>query len=181
MTHIVKCRVCKQQFDTGKMSEDEWIMPSRNFYYHTKCYNDWRENRNNAKASNRSESFWYESLIDYLYRDIKMEINFPKVNHQWNMFVSKNKGYTPKGVYFAIRYYYDILKGKPEKAQGGIGIVNNVYADAAQYWTELETKKAGTMEAIIEQIKSRDARPIQKITKKETPKKDKSKWSLDDI
>lgn len=88
---------------------------------------------------------------------------------------------TPKGIYFAVRYYYDILKGNAEKAQGGIGIVPNIYNDSAQYWVDLENKKSGTLEAIVEQIRQREARPVRYIQKTEKKTKPKTKWSLDNI
>ena len=88
---------------------------------------------------------------------------------------------TPKGIYFAVRYYYDVLKGDVNKAQGGIGIVLNIYNDSAQYWVDLENKKEGTLEAIIKQIKEREARPVKMIQKPTKDNKPKAKWSLDNI
>ena len=180
MAHIVKCRICKQEFDTEKLSSDEWVLPSPRFYYHTSCYNDWKANKNNLKAGGKNETFWYESLIDYLYRDIKMNVDFKKMSSQWNNFLKPGKSMTPKGIFFAVKYYYDILHGDKDKAQGGIGIVTSIYSDAAQYWTDLESKKTGTIDAIIEQIKSREARPVQTMVRK-SKIKDKSKFNLDEI
>lgn len=181
MAHIVKCRICKQQFDTEKLSVKEWIMPNPRCYYHRTCYEDWKANRNNLKASGYEDDFWYESLVDYLYRDIKMPIDFTKLQGQWENFTKPAKKMTPKGIYFAIRYYYDILHGDIDKAQGGIGIVPNIYNDSARYWIDLETRKTGTLEAIIQQIKQRQSRPVQQIQRKDSIKKDKTKWSLEDI
>lgn len=178
MAHIVKCRLCKQQFDTTKLSENEWIMPDPRCYYHRSCYEDWKTNRNNAKADGRDSNFWYESLIDYLYRDIKMSMDFSKINSQWASFTKPERKMTPKGIYFAIRYYYDVMHGDAEKALGGIGIVPNIYNDSAQYWVDLETRKAGTLDAIIEQIKKREMRPVQALWCNKPKKKDKTKWDL---
>ena len=71
--------------------------------------------------------------------------------------------------------------GDIDKAQGGIGIVPNIYNDSARYWIDLETRKTGTLEAIIQQIKQRQSRPVQQIQRKDSTKKDKTKWSLEDI
>lgn len=181
MSHIVKCRLCKKSFDTDKLSQNEWIMPTPRYYYHCQCYEDWRANKNNLKATGKDADFWYTSLIDYLYRDVKMSIDFQKMNSQWKNFNLPSKNMTPKGIYFAVRYYYDVLKGSTEKAQGGIGIVPNIYKDAAEYWTNLETKKSGTMEQIIQQIKARETRPVKEIIKKIPTPKTKTKWNLDEI
>lgn len=181
MAHIVKCRICKQQMDTDKMDKSEWIMPNPRCYYHSGCYKDWHTNKNNVKASGKDETFWYESLIDYLYRDIKMSMDFNKIYSQWNTFTRPERAMTPKGIYFSIRYYYDIMHGDASKSQGGIGIVPNIYKDAAMYWTDLEARRSGTLEEIIEQIKARKERPVQTIIKQEVPKKDKTRFKLEDI
>ena len=60
---------------------------------------------------------------------------------------------------------------------GGI-IVDN---DSKEYWSNLEVRKEGTIEAIIQQIKQRQSRPVQQIQQKDSVKKDKTKWSLEDI
>lgn len=181
MSHVVKCRVCGVRFDTDKIDEQEWIMPVPKYYYHRKCYEDWKSNKNNVKANNKEEDFWYESLVDYLYKDVKMPINFSKLNKQWKLFTSPNKGMTPKGIYFSMRYYYDVLHGNPEKALGGIGIVSNIYKEAASYWVDLENKKEGTLEKIIAQIHTREARPVVKISSKKEKKEIKTRWNLEDI
>lgn len=177
MAHIVMCRLCKKRFDT---ETEEAVIIGKQSYYHKACYEDWKRNKDDAKG-NMSSEFWYEAMVDYLYRDAKVSLDFFKVKSQWNNFIKANKDMTPKGIYFAIRYFYDIQKGNPEKAQGGIGIVKSIYNESAQYWIDRENKKAGTLEAIIEQIKSREARPVQTIQKRKEDKKDKSKWKLDDI
>ena len=178
MSHIIQCRLCKKRFDT---EEESYILVGQLSYYHKRCYDEWLKSRNNIKTLDRDAEFWYESLIDYLYRDIKMSINFAKLNNQWHNFTKPDKQMTPKGIYFAIRYYYDVLKGSTDKAQGGIGIVGSIYKDAAQYWVNLETKKEGTIAAIIEQINQRANRQQKVIVQKDNLDNNKSKWSLDDI
>lgn len=177
MSHIIQCRICKTRFDTEK---EPYVLVGKLSYYHKRCYEDWVRGRNDARTSG-DEQFWHESVIDYLYRDVKMSIDFSKLDNQWKNFIKPERKMTPKGIYFALRYYYDVQKGDKEKALGGIGIVPSIYNDSARYWENLETKKEGTIEAIIEQIKERKNRPIQTVVKKTAPKKDKSKFSLDDI
>ena len=181
MTHIVKCRLCKEQFDTDKIPREDWTLVGQRSYYHSSCYNEWVKAKQTVTSNVTDEEFWRESLVDYLYRDIKMTINFSKLDRQWKNFIKPEKKMTPKGIYFAVRYYYDILKGDATKAQGGIGIVPNIYSDSAQYWVDLESKKAGTLDAIIKQIKDREARPVQYIQKNKKENKTKAKWSLDNI
>ena len=176
MPHIIQCRLCKNRFDTEK---EEFVLVGQRSYYHKQCYDEWIKVRNNAKATG-DQDFWKESLIDYLYRDIKMSVDFTKFNSQWKNFTRPDKKMTPKGIYFALRYYYDVLHGDKEKALGGIGIVQSIYNDSAQYWTDLESKKEGTLQAIIEQIQERQSRPKQFIIQKETDH-NKAKFSLDSV
>lgn len=181
MTHIVKCRLCKEQFDTDKIPREDWTLVGQRSYYHSSCYNEWVKAKQTVTSNVTDEEFWRESLVDYLYRDIKMTIDFSKLDSQWRAFTRPERKMTPKGIYFAIRYYYDVLKGDATKAQGGIGIVPNIYGDSAQYWVDLENRKSGTLEAIIKQIKEREARPVRAIQINKKPTKPKEKWSLDNI
>ena len=36
MAHIVKCRACKQSFDTDKLSPDDWVENPKRFYFKTR-------------------------------------------------------------------------------------------------------------------------------------------------
>ena len=175
--HIIHCRVCKQEFDTEK---EEYVLVGKQSYYHKKCYDDWVSTINNPRKSGDAD-FYKEAVIDYLYRDVKMSIDFVKLNKQWDSFIKPERKMTPKGIFFAVKYHFEVQKGNVEKSLGGIGIVPHIYNDSKEYWSNLEARKEGTIEAIIAQIKERQERPVSIITKRKTEKKNKSKWSLDDI
>lgn len=175
--HKVMCRLCKQYFDT---ETEEAVVIGQKSYYHKTCYDEWKSERSGPNG-HMSEDFWYEAMIDYLYRDVKLGgMDFPKIMSQWKSFTGPKHSFTPKGIYFAIRYFYDVQHGDADKALGGIGIVPSIYNQSAQYWIERENKKVGTLEAIIEQIKQREVRPIREIKRFEK-KKPEPKFSLDDI
>ena len=87
---------------------------------------------------------------------------------------------TPKGIYFTLKYYYEVQKGDRDKALGGIGIVPSIYKEATAYWVELNSRKEGTIEAIVEQIQARATREFVPIRRKEE-KKDKARYKLEDI
>ena len=72
------------------------------------------------------------------------------------------------------------MHGSSDKALGGIGIVPSIYNQSAEYWVDRETQKQGTLDAIIAQIQARENRPSIQIVQKQE-KKNKSRWSLDDI
>ena len=177
MAHKIQCRLCKVYFDTEK---EPFVLVGKKSYYHQKCYEDWITKRNDPKAELENE-FWYENVIDYLYRDVKMSIDFSKLKSQWANFTKPEKKMTPKGIFFTLKYYYDVMKGDKEKALGGIGIVQSIYSDSARYWYDLEERKSGTIDAIIAQIKERQDRKVVVMNRPEEKKKDKARYTFDDV
>lgn len=177
MAHTIQCRICKVKFDT---EQEPFVLVGKKSYYHKECYEQWVKTRNLAGTSNGDADFWKESVIDFLYRDVKMSIDFVKLNNQWESFTKPERKMTPKGIYFALRYHFEVQHGDKTKAQGGIGIVPSIYGAAAEYWVGLEQRKAGTIDAIVEQIKARQGRQVQFIAPKKIEKK-KEKFSLDEV
>ena len=146
----VHCRICGKPINRNIGIEGEdWISPVRNFFYHPKCYNDWAKKKDQVHAD-ATEKEWYQSLLYYLGNVLKAPIDHKKVRSQWNNFV-KQKTKTPKGIYFSIKYFYDIQKADVKKCQGGIGIVSNIYEEACTYWAEQETREAGLLEKLEQQ------------------------------
>lgn len=166
-----KCRICGGPIDR---EVDEWVMPSRNYYYHTKCYTDWKNN-----DSTDDEETWKGRIYDFIARDLKGTYEYHKCEAQRKRYIEKEK-YTNKGIYFALKYFYEIEANPWENGHGGIGIVPYVYAKSTKYWTQREQNQRGTIEAIERQLREREARPVKVITKKKIDK-NKAKWSLDDI
>ena len=168
------CRVCKKCFDTDILSPDEWIMPSKNFYYHTKCYQDWKDT-----TTNKADDDWSMLIYDFLARDLKVSYNYHMCEAQRQKFVKENKC-TNKGIYFTLKYFYEVKHNSWDKGNGGIGIVPYVYKEATEYWTDQEWKKRGFMEAIEQQIFERSGRTVKKI-KRETVQKPKIKYDINSI
>lgn len=179
MAHIIHCRICKREIDTDL--ETNWVMPSTNYYYHSKCYTDWIQRKvARAVTAERCEEDWYDLLKEYVWRDIKLpNINWTKVASQWKNFLKTNK-YTPKGIYFAIIYFYEVLHGDAEQAKGGIGIVPSIYYESAQYWANLEAKRQGTLDNVVKQITARQLRPIMNISDLNRRNFKRQKYNLDD-
>ena len=98
----VTCRVCHQAIDRNVEVENiDWVMPSKNYFYHCRCYEDWVQKKNNVKISSQeNDDFWRSAAYDYLKRQLKIEVNYPKVLSQWASFVKK--GMTSKGIYFSM-------------------------------------------------------------------------------
>ena len=77
---------------------------------------------------------------------------------------------TAKGIYFAIRYFYDVQHGDKEKSQGGIGIVSSIYDDSREYWYRREENEQGVCARIEEQMRQQanQTKVVLKQTKKKT-------------
>lgn len=159
------CRICKQNIDKEK---DNWVMPSKNYYYHKLCYEDFKD----VKKEKTQED--YHSLIyDYLSRVLKVPYEYFKIEAQINQFIKS--GMTVKGIFFALKYYYD-KNGKDswQKGYGGIGIVPYIYEESKNYWTRREIEREGTLNNIIKQMqeiaKPKENKVQYKVAK--TPKKE---------
>ena len=57
---MAQCRVCKELIDKTK---DDWVMPSRNYYYHKTCYDSWKK----AKYSNDDDYIDLIFALKYFY------------------------------------------------------------------------------------------------------------------
>ncbi len=168
--HRVMCRACRVYFDTDSLIEGvDWVHPTQKTYYHKDCYDNWT--KRNQIDTTLTENGWYEALISYLTHDIKVKVNYAKLNSQWKKYV-KQKDRTAKGIYLAVRYFYEILQGDPEKAQGGIGIVPFVYQDSCAYWSEVFYRNCHILEEIEKQVQLQSLQKVKTIqqTKKKTIK-----------
>lgn len=169
--HIVKCRVCHQSFDTNDQNIN-WVMPSRNFYYHAQCYEDFAKKKISIRDDIHADvdnELWFSALYEYLKKDLKMSLDMRKTKSQWKNYL--NRGYTAKGIYFCMRYFYEVQHGDPTKGDG-IGIVGYIYNEGCQYWVDREQKDAGICERIEAQI--RHANEQQKVVitlRQQKPKK----------
>lgn len=148
--HLVKCRICNQYFDAN---ESDYMMPSKNYYYHKKCYESWQVEKDDVKNNTVQEDLWLDATWQYLNRDLFINPNFMVVKTQWDRLLNKKR--TPKGIYFALRYFYEVKKGDKSKANGGIGIIDYIYEESVSYWAERELRGEKIVELIEQQVKER--------------------------
>lgn len=182
MATIRECRCCHKKINIDK--ETNWIKPSNRMYYHVDCYNDWVKAREDRDVNTeRTDDEWFQLLKDYISKDLKIpNINWKKVTTQWNNFLKSNKyQMTPKGLYFGLLYYYEVLHGDKTKAEGGIGIVPSIYSDSAAYWRELEARREGVLNEIVRQMAARSERPVLSIQDVNRRNTSRVKYSLDDV
>lgn len=163
-----ECRICHMPIDKVKQIENiDWIMPSKGWYYHKECYETW-------KANPASDDDWVKMIFDFLARDLKVSYDYFLCSAQIEKFWKENK-INPKGIYFTLKYFYEIKHNSWEKGHGGLGIVPYVFNESKNYWIEQERKKYGFMKQLEEQAKERS---IIKLTRSE---RKRDKYNLNDI
>lgn len=180
--HLVLCRYCGERFDANSLKKGEdWVMPSRNRYFHTACYQKFRDTSNKKGTKKEIDEEWHELIYDFVKHDLKRSYNYHLCEAQLKNYVEKDKIGTYKGIFFALKYFYEVKENEWEKGNGGIGIIPYIYQESVQYWMKIEEKKKGTIAAIEQQIRERTNQ--QTIThKRVAPKeKKKGKWNLEDI
>ena len=157
---MAKCRICNIEINKEK---DDWIMPSKNWYYHRQCYKNWK------KAQPESDEDYIDLIYDFIARDLKETYNWWVCEAQRKRFVKDKM--TNKGILFALKYFYEIKHGDWEKGHGGIGIVPFIYNDACAYWAARERQSAGTIAEIERQMRAAAERKRVRIKRHETKPK----------
>lgn len=167
--YIPECRVCKKPIDKSK---NDWIMPSKNQYYHRKCFKEW-------KRSDPKDDEEYKKLIySYLSHDLKVEYQYWMCEQQMKKMVKEGK--TLRGILFTLKYFYGIKHGNWLKGHGGLGIVPFVYEEAAQYWVNRENREKGIVDKIEQQIRESAAQEKTVVAQKKVTRRKKISFSLDD-
>lgn len=162
------CRICHVPINKDKEVEGiDWVMPSKNYYYHKSCYDTW-------KAQPMTEKDWVALIYDFLSRDLKVSYNYHLCEAQIKKFWKENK-INPKGIYFTLKYFYQIKGNSWDKGHGGLGIIPYVFDDAKKYWIEQERKKRGFTKSIEQQAKEKMIVRISRSNKK------REKYNLDSI
>lgn len=169
---VVHCRLCKKEIDRNVEKENiDWIMRSRGWYYHKSCYEDWISKKNDIHTNGIDEELWKDAAYQYLHRGLRIDVDFNKFNSQWKNYLKQGK--TPKGIYFSLRYFYEVKREDPSKSQNGIGIINFIYSEAGEYWVERERRERGICQKIEQQIREAAAQEKRTIQKKQTKKPSK--------
>ena len=179
---LVHCRICKACIDRD--NQTDWVEPSPKWFYHISCYENFAKKKGQIREGDINaeveDDIWKSAVYDYFRKDLKMGLNYPKFTSQWDNFLKKNM--TAKGIYFSLRYFYEIAKGDPSKSENGIGIVPHIYNEAVTYWGERNQRDKGILEKIEAQIKASQDRVVTKIVRKEKTTGPKIKvYSFEDI
>ena len=162
---IVHCRICKEPINKEK--ETDWINPVRNFYYHKSCYESWKN------SEPKDDESWIGFIYDFISRDLKVPYDYWICEAQRKKFLKDNM--TNKGIFFALKYFYEVQHHDWNKGHGGIGIVPYIYTESCTYWANKERINRGLLQQIEEQMKEshdRGAKTIRRKRKKKPIKPD---------
>ena len=173
-TIMVECRICKEKFnrlDPALVEGFDFVQPVKKWYYHKSCYDAYEEGKTDINGE-MSEELWLKAIWDYLRKDLKGDFNYVKVRRQWQAFLKKKM--TAKGMYFALRYFFEIRKNDVSKCENGIGIIPHIYEEACIYWEERENRDKGIVAAIEEQIKQAQSQNIVNVKIKKNKRTVKS-------
>jgi hypothetical protein len=178
---LVHCRICKAAIDRD--NQTDWVEPTPKWFYHISCYEDFANKKGKIREGDISaeveDDVWKSAVYDYLRRDLKMGINYVKFTSQWNNFLKKNM--TAKGIYFALRYFYEVANGDPKKSENGIGIVPHIYNEGTEYWGNRNQRDKGICARIEAQIKQAENAKVVVIHRQRQPKKNKREIDLSTI
>ena len=184
-TNLVTCRYCrKKDIDRNKQIKDiDWVNPSVNWFYHAECYKLKKEEESRKQNKNLNDSMddtaLKEGVYYFLKNDLKIVINYGAFTKEWDRLIKK--GRTPKGIYFALKYFYDIKKNSTDKSKGSIGIVDYIYEESYEYWKERDFREEGLISRIEAQAqKMLNSSPIEIKVRPRASKKNKYSMVDDD-
>ena len=181
-TNLVTFRYCKKKdIDRNKQIKDiDWVNPSVNWFYHADCYKLKKEEelrkQNKTLHDSMEEPQWKESVYYFLKNDLKIVVDYERFSREWSRLI--NKGRTPKGIYFALKYFYEIKKHSTDKSNGSIGIVDYIYEESYKYWKERDSR----VEGLISRIEAQAQKMLnsKSIEIKVRPRNKKNKYSMVD-
>ncbi len=119
--HVVKCVYCDKKFDRDT---EKYQVISNRRYAHLGCHEPVIDT-DNITASTISK--YATKLLGSTAKQIL-------ISKQTKDFVAR--GLTYNGIFYTLKYWYEIKNNSIEKAKGGIGIVPYVYDEAKQYWED---------------------------------------------
>lgn len=156
MGRIVKCAYC------GHNMDKDVAVRYKEKNYHDKCCQAAKERDRVCK------------YICYIYN---LKVPGPRNYALLKKYIEE--GYTYKGIFYSLKYFYEIQKADKAKAKESIGIVPFIYEEAQKYFEELENKQA-KVKTVVSQIDAADKLNVTVSTKINKPKSRKE-YNLDDL
>ncbi len=116
--HMVKCSICGERFDANAIP---FKKTASNRYAHEVCPNATQEQLDKVE------------LFAYIKKVLNIQAISLKIQSQIDSYTMEYK-YTYSGILKTLKYWYEVKKSDPAKANGGIGIVPYIYDQAKDYY-----------------------------------------------
>lgn len=141
---MVKCPYCNGSFDRDKEPYEK----VKTRYWHKSCYQKKQEDDVKKEIRKMTEkpkeiaelADERQKVISYVYSIGGKEVNFPLVNRQLNSMFDKGMNY--KGIYYTLKYCYEVKRMSFSSGKGGIGIVEYLYKEASEYYGRISEAKS---------------------------------------
>lgn len=157
MPKLAKCLYCEETFDRNK----EPFQPVGRRYAHQKCYDLYYT----------EEDYYKEEIYKFIKRIFGPNYKYAVIERQRVKFLKE--GLTNKGIYYALKYHFEVKNGSVEKSEGRIGIVPYLYEEALEYYKNIDDLSKKFVKSIqepkkekivnIENIKNQSTKKNQKI------------------
>lgn len=118
MGRIVKCAYCG-----GSLDRDKGVR-YKDKNYHNKCCQSVKER---------------ERVTQYICYLFELKAPGPRNYALLKKYI--DEGYTYKGIFYSLKYFFEVQKNDKSKSKESIGIVPYVYEEAQRYFNELENKQ----------------------------------------
>lgn len=126
MGRIVKCAHC------GCNMDKDSSIRYKDKNYHPECCREVKEK---------------EKVTDYICSLFNLKKPGPR-NYTLLKRYIEQEGYTYKGIFYSLKYFYEVQKHDTKKSNESIGIVPYVYEEAQKYFEELESKREKIKDAV---------------------------------
>ena len=116
--HCVICSICNKRFDANV---EEYVKTSARRYAHKEC---------------AVKDEFKKGIIIQIHNKMQglLKENYNRTKIDRSIKTMLKDGKTEIGILRTLEYWYDIKGNTPEKANGGISIVDWVYGDAMNYY-----------------------------------------------
>jgi len=153
MAHRVKCPGCGETFDRDKVPFEHL----KNRYWHKECYLNSIKNKSAEDTASVLLNEYICKLFetDYVGARVQKQIKDMVVNYK----------YSYSGILGTLKYWYEVKKSSKEKANGGIGIVPFVYADAKKHYETIFYSNIKNKD-----VKQEDFKPNEVVIRIKPPK-----------
>ena len=140
--HMVTCVYCKEKFDRDKVPTTQ---VSQRRYAHQECAEKHEQELSQEEKDLKKLEEYIKKLFNEDFINAKIQKQIKDFKKQYN--------YTYSGILKTLIWWFEIKGNSIEKANGGLGIVPYVYADACQYYYSLYLAKLANETKTAEALK----------------------------